>query len=424
LFGSFGADTLNGSGGNDRLFGEQDNDTLEGGNNNDILVGGTGEDLAIFRGNRSEYTITRNTDGTTTVQDTLNTRDGTDSLIGIETVRFADQDLSLVGLEATASNLSLSLSATVNLSVLNLFNGSSTSGRLSDLSLQGLSGLVRGSLVQDSTDQTLNFVPTGRLLVAGDYTLTLESRADGFTVNGQPLDGDLDGTPGGNFVQTFSIPTSSDRVLSLPDISRSPGQILSSLNPLTQTLQAGLPIQLNEAQGINRVEFALSYNPNLLQVSGVQDSSIPAGWTIQTEIVDSLTGRLAVALTGPDLGAGVLNLLRVEAQVLTNAQQGATGLLRVESIEFNSGAITGIGDVAVQRVGLFGDVTGDGSYSALDAALLSRLSLGLDSGADAFPLVDPLIVGDLIGDAQLTSADAIALARNLVGLPQPQIPAI
>lgn len=79
LRGYFGRDTLLGGGGVDRL---------EGGASNDSLDGGYGWDYAIYSGNRHEYTIA--IEGGTTTVTHLTGNEGTDTLINIEALQFAD----------------------------------------------------------------------------------------------------------------------------------------------------------------------------------------------------------------------------------------------------------------------------------------------------------------------------------------------
>lgn len=77
LDGGAGIDTLNGGGGDD---------TLIGGVGNDTINGGVGTDTAIFNGARSAYTITVITGGAVRVVGP----DGTDTLTGVERLRFND----------------------------------------------------------------------------------------------------------------------------------------------------------------------------------------------------------------------------------------------------------------------------------------------------------------------------------------------
>ncbi|MBO6640605.1 MAG: hypothetical protein JJ947_00005, partial [Altererythrobacter sp.] len=117
LGGSSGNDTLTGNGGDDTLYGDSfltfvtsggifeiqirsasaGHDTLDGGEGNDTLIGqggddaldgGDGDDVAVYSGNRADYVITANADGTWTIADTVADRDGTDTLVNIERVQF------------------------------------------------------------------------------------------------------------------------------------------------------------------------------------------------------------------------------------------------------------------------------------------------------------------------------------------------
>ena len=74
------ADTLSGAGGND---------TLVGGGGNDSLDGGAGTDVAQFSGAMAQYRLLEYS-GASYVADTVMLRDGTDRLVSIEGLRFAD----------------------------------------------------------------------------------------------------------------------------------------------------------------------------------------------------------------------------------------------------------------------------------------------------------------------------------------------
>jgi Ca2+-binding RTX toxin-like protein len=80
LRGLYGEDTLIGGGGVDRL---------EGGASDDYLDGGWGWDYAIYGGNRSAYTVSTAGD-VTTVSRIGGGGDGTDTLVNIEAIQFAD----------------------------------------------------------------------------------------------------------------------------------------------------------------------------------------------------------------------------------------------------------------------------------------------------------------------------------------------
>ncbi|HEX5049490.1 MAG TPA: cadherin domain-containing protein, partial [Gammaproteobacteria bacterium] len=91
LAGGRGSDTLRGGSGDDALFGGDGNDTLTGGTGNDLLVGGSGRDRAVYSGSALDYELTDLGAGVI-VRDTnaADGNDGSDVLIGIEELGFAD----------------------------------------------------------------------------------------------------------------------------------------------------------------------------------------------------------------------------------------------------------------------------------------------------------------------------------------------
>ncbi len=100
LIGTDGADTLDGLGGddliiglggNDVLIGGAGDDTLAGGAGDDALDGGAGVDTAVYSGARADYAVTDLGADSFWVADLrTGSPDGTDTLTGIETLRFSD----------------------------------------------------------------------------------------------------------------------------------------------------------------------------------------------------------------------------------------------------------------------------------------------------------------------------------------------
>jgi hypothetical protein len=87
LFGEDGRDLLLGEGGADDLLGGPGDDTLEGGPGDDGLFGEAGTDTARYAGPRAAYTLEETGEGRFVVSGA----DGTDELVGIEFIEFADQ---------------------------------------------------------------------------------------------------------------------------------------------------------------------------------------------------------------------------------------------------------------------------------------------------------------------------------------------
>lgn len=89
-----GADLVVGTGRRNVLRGGGGNDTLTGGRGNDQLSGGSGSDVAVVTGSRADYTATRLADGGVR----LAGPDGSDTLTGIERVRFGGTTVTMAAL--------------------------------------------------------------------------------------------------------------------------------------------------------------------------------------------------------------------------------------------------------------------------------------------------------------------------------------
>jgi VCBS repeat-containing protein len=87
--GSQFADTLSGSLGDDTFDGGDGPDTLTGNGGDDTLTGGDGDDTVVLSGDWADYTISENA-GTYTITDTRADADGTDTVSGVETFKFAN----------------------------------------------------------------------------------------------------------------------------------------------------------------------------------------------------------------------------------------------------------------------------------------------------------------------------------------------
>ncbi|MGD9863961.1 MAG: calcium-binding protein, partial [Pseudodonghicola sp.] len=91
-----GDDTAAGGGGDDILIGGAGDDVLAGEAGNDVLVGGDGIDTAVFAGTAKNFLWAVSPDGLGHVFDLRATRpEGADAIVGIETLRFGNRDISL-----------------------------------------------------------------------------------------------------------------------------------------------------------------------------------------------------------------------------------------------------------------------------------------------------------------------------------------
>ncbi|WGG49491.1 DUF4214 domain-containing protein [Rugamonas sp. DEMB1] len=112
VHGGGGGDQVYTQGGGDKLYGDEGNDRLYSGANDDLLCGGAGADLllggkdndtAVFAGKRGQYQLSQQF-GVFTVRD-LSGAEGTDTLVNVEHLRFADELVDIGSRTASLSSI-------------------------------------------------------------------------------------------------------------------------------------------------------------------------------------------------------------------------------------------------------------------------------------------------------------------------------
>lgn len=131
LFGQAGDDGLVGAGGNDILAGGGGTDVLTGGAGNDALNGGGGTDTALFAGPVGNYNVSHN--GTNIVIADNTGVEGTDTLTGIETLRFNGVNYTVVtGTGGNNANLNGATGAAGSQAVFGLAGNDTINGGVGD----------------------------------------------------------------------------------------------------------------------------------------------------------------------------------------------------------------------------------------------------------------------------------------------------
>ena len=103
--GGSGDDGITGNQADNHLVGGAGNDQLLGLEGNDTLDGGVGDqDIAIYRGARADYVITKTADNAYTIRDLVAGRDGTDSVSNLEFLRFSDKSYAITDVEPHTSH--------------------------------------------------------------------------------------------------------------------------------------------------------------------------------------------------------------------------------------------------------------------------------------------------------------------------------
>ncbi|MDV6031969.1 MAG: hypothetical protein F9B45_18140 [Phycisphaera sp. RhM] len=339
------------------------------------------------------------------------------------TVHLLAPSFRVTDVTPNVSGFDVYVNRDLDISALNLFDGSDPSGDQPDLLLLGQnSGPVQGSLIWHATERRLSFVRTGGPLEPDNYTLTLFGRSDGFVdLSAQALDGDDDQTPGGIYTFDFTAESAVQaRTVSIPDFARAPGQPIET--PVGHA--DGLPIAIDDANGVRSVDLNLRFDPARLQIDSVAKAAgLPSDWTVTFNPIEP--GRLRLTASGAtSLSAGAQNIYAIDATVKATAGYGVRSNILIENLSINEDELPAIADQQIFQTSLLGDVTGDQTYSGLDASYISRRVVGLDSGFDAYPLTDPLLLADVTGNGSLSGLDASDVSRKVVGLDDSDIPEI
>ena len=326
------------------------------------------------------------------------------------------QPIGVSQMQRDNTTVSVELSQDLDLNKVNLFDGSDEEVEAGDVTLVGENtGPVRGSLVYDETTREFTFVKSGGPLVPDNYTLTIFSREDGVADGDNGiLDGDGDGIEGGNFVTQFTVVDNGERMLSIPDIVRAAGQDVDIAG------SGGIPVAIDDAAGLTSFEFTFAFNSSLLSVTDAVPGSLPNDWNLS--ISSAGAGQVTISGNGTTpLDAGPATLAIIDAEVPQSAA-AKDAVLSLQDAELNGGSIAVQTDSALQHVAIFGDATGDGIFSIVDAILAARVAFQLDTGFDNKPLIDPTLITDIDGNGTLSIIDAISLARKAFGFDEPRIP--
>lgn len=97
LVGTAASEVISALGGNDTVSAGDGNDTITGGAGDDSIDGGSGIDTAVFSDVRANYTIAQvpGTADTWTVTHNVPGADGTDTLVDVERLAFADNKVAI-----------------------------------------------------------------------------------------------------------------------------------------------------------------------------------------------------------------------------------------------------------------------------------------------------------------------------------------
>jgi hypothetical protein len=340
-----------------------------------------------------------------------------------------DTNLVVTSFAPTSTGFRVQFSEELAASVLNLYDQGGVFGAADVIFTGTNSGPVRGSLVLDPDLRSATFIKTAGLLQPGQYSVTLTSAAAAFRDgDGNLLDGDQDGTPGGDFVTTFTIATPEENavIVSLPNVTRGYGQ---PVNVPASELTAGLPLSISNGQGVTEVSLEVHYDPALLTVSAFMlDPAVESRATV-TQFEISPPGVAVLTITAPTGladAAGLLILGSFAAVVPDTASYGGKHVLDIDNLQVSTatGTLQAFDDDAIHIAAFLGDANGDGWYNSPDATLTRRIIGVINTGLAAYQMADPGLIVDIDGNGYVQANDTTSIRRAIGLIAVPNIPAL
>jgi VCBS repeat-containing protein len=310
-----------------KLYGYGGDDILRGGAGNDTLDGGEGNDTAQYSGNRANYTIT----GTGASRTVAGTDEGTDNVLNIEVLQFADGklvgDVWVPNQDPPPANAVLS-SATANLTETDAVL--STGGQLT------ITDPDSGEATFRAQSGTAGQYGTFGIVSNGQWTYVASSAHNGFVQNQVYTDSfevfSFDGT---RTTVTVNITGTNDAAV----ISGATAKAVTEGNTAAAISTSGtLTIfdadgaatflaQSNVAGSNGYGKFTIGANGAWTYVADTAHNEFVAGQTYTDSITvaaDGTTQVVTVTITGTNDGAvlssAVVNLTETDAVLSTSGQ--------------------------------------------------------------------------------------------------------
>ena len=444
--GGSGDDTLTGNGADNALTGGGGHDVLSGRAGNDRLEGGEGTDTAVFSGARAGYAIALTGTGAT-----VTGADGTDTLLGIERLAFADGTVELAALSAS----SFAIARTGPGTVLEGSGGSTAmsftitrSGALDlaqqvDWAVAGAAG--PGTVAADAADFATGILPGGTLSFAAGQASGIVTVA---------IAGDLVGEYNERFAVTLANPslgatlgTASAQAVILNDDTSYAIRALDAGKPegsggttaFTFTVSrrgvggvGTVEWQVAGAAGTgtvaaNAADFAGGVLPGGILTFGAGETSRTITVDVAADQAGEFNERFAVTLANPSGGA-MITTASAGALILNDDTSVSLRTPRLVLAEGNAGTTnfaftvsrdgTALGSAAsVDWVVAAGSAPGTVSATGGDfiGGVLPSGTVSFAAG-ETSRTITVAVAGDTAGEAALNESFALALGNASPGV--------
>lgn len=423
LYGELGGDSLSGGNGDDilygddpgtgfgdKLFGDSGNDQLHGGGGDDVIDGGADTDTAHYSGNRADYAIALNADGSYQVTD-LRTgiNDGSDTVRNVELVRFADVLLPIGQLNHPPVITSDGGGATAALSLIENSNFVTTVAASDEDVGQSLNYSIEGGadgqyFIIDETTGVLSFVNSP------DFENPID--ADGDNIY-EVLVEVTDGT-GGSDMQLLSVTVTDISDGAAPAITSNGGGATATVQ-VAENGTAVTTVAASDADG---------QTPTYRIVGGADAALFQ---------LDSVTGELTFS-TAPDFEAPTDADADSDYQVIVEASDGLNGdrqILSITVMNLNdnppvitsngggaSAAITVDENLTLATTIIAADPDGtDSTYAIVGGADAGRFAIDPTTGVLTFLSTPDFETpgdadGDNIYDVEVEASDGASVDRQ------------
>ena len=351
--GSTGADSLSADASNDSvLYGLGGDDNLTSQSGDDLIHGGAGNDTVIFSNDYANYSIHYDSEtGYIVIHDeSAGSNDGTDYLIGVESLQFADQTITVTDPATQFNTLPIitsggggrfaSLASDENIKDVTTIVATDGDGDTPVFSISG--GADAGLFTINSSTGVLSFVS------APDYESPADNDADnGYEVEVQVSDGN-----GGADNQSLLITISN---VDEPTVLSQPG---------TATLSEDSTLTFSTVNG-NAISVSAEANEDLTMTLGVGDGILSLAQT--TGLTFSAGGNDQASMTFSGSMADINAAL--EGLVYTpNADFNGAASLNIDVVNSGWNILT---NETVSLVGYYGTVLdlNPGEYAAIPGLL-------------------------------------------------------
>jgi hypothetical protein len=251
-----------------------------------------------------------------------------------------------------------------------------------------------------------------------------------------------DNAAGANVLVTFQSALAQDTNQLLASSTPGVSIGLATINVANNIAGNGIPIALSSGQGVTSGSFTLHYNPNLLSIEGVTQSAAlsrtaGASFTLISNTAVGSSGTAVFSLSSPSSVGSAAAPMTLGSILATVPMSAAASYDAKQLLHFSGELLNGTaGPIAVtnqdgvQVVAYLGDVTGTGGpFTIRDAAdvagvagALANTSAQSIPGFDAFPTLDPAIIGDVSIQGAVNFTDANVMTQQVSGTDHPTIP--